>query len=321
LTGKALGGCITDVPGVRVGHAQSESGHTGATVLLLEQGAIAGIDVGGSAPATRETQLLNPTNMIMRIHAVLLTGGSTFGLQAAAGVQRFLEEQDIGFRASTGAIVPIVPTAAIFDLDVGRPRIYPDPAMGYAACQAASADATLQGAVGAGSGATCGKVLGSDHAMRGGLGTASMALPDGVVIGALAVCNAWGDIVHPDNGTILAGARHPNDPSRFLNSEEYIIDHRSIDTRFFGRDTTLCVVATNAKFSREETTKLAMMAQDGIARAIRPSHTLFDGDVVFALSAGDKEADVTVAGTIAARLIVHAIIRGVLAANAPVEQP
>jgi L-aminopeptidase/D-esterase-like protein len=303
-----------------VGHAQSESGHTGVSVLLLERGAMAGIDIGGSAPATRETELLNPTNMIVRIHALLLTGGSTFGLSAAGGVQRFLQEKDIGFRASTGAIVPIVPTAAIFDLDVGRPRIYPDSDMGYAACQNATAEASQQGTVGAGRGSTCGKVLGSSSAMRGGLGTASVTLPDGLVIGALAVCNAWGDVIDPDSGEIVAGARHPDPPRDFLRTEDYMINRRDIDTRFFGMDTTLCVVATNARFSREQVTKLAMMAQDGIARAIRPSHTMFDGDVVFALSLGDREIDVNIAGSIAARLIVGAIIRGVRAANS-VEEP
>jgi len=308
-------GCITDVPGVRIGHAQSESGHTGASVLLFERGAMAGIDIGGSAPATRETELLNPTNMIVRIHALLLTGGSTFGLSAAAGVQRFLQEQDIGFHASTGVVVPIVPTAAIFDLDVGRPRIYPDAHMGYDACCDAKSEPTRQGAVGAGSGAMCGKVLGTTGAMRGGLGTASVTFPDGLIIGALAVCNAWGDVINPNSGEIVAGAKDPNAPDRYLNTEDYIIDHRVIETRFFGMDTTLCVVATNARFSREQITKMAMMAQDGIARAIRPSHTMFDGDVVFALSHGNHKIDVNVAGSIAALLIVQAINRGVREAN------
>lgn len=310
-----ISGCISDVPGVRVGHAKSENGNTGVTVMLFERGAIAGFDIGGSAPATRETEMLNPTNMVMRIHAILLTGGSTFGLSAAAGVQRFLQEHNIGFSASTGVIVPIVPTAAIFDLDVGRPRIYPDADMGYAACQQAGAAPTAQGAVGAGSGAMCGKVLGSNYAMRGGLGTASITLPDGLVIGALAVCNAWGDVIDPDTSEIIAGARRPHAADQFLRTEDYIIDRRQIDTRFFGMDTTLCVVATNAGFSREQTTKLAMMAQDGIARAIRPSHTMFDGDVVFALSLGNKNIDVNIAGSLAARLLVSAIIRGVHAAN------
>ncbi len=306
--------CITDVPGVSVGHAQSEAGHTGCTVIMIEGGAIAGVDIGGSAPGMRESEMLNPTNMVVRIHAVLLAGGSTFGLNAAGGVQAFLQEQDIGFHASTGVVVPIVPTAVIFDLDVGKPRIYPDREMGWAACSAVSGQPTAQGPVGAGIGATCGKVLGSEHAMRGGLGTASVKLGNGVVIGALAVCNAWGDVVGPD-GRILVGARDPQDASRLLDTEEFLTDKSKLTTRHFGMDTTLCVVATNARFSREQATKLAMMAQDGIARAISPSHTMFDGDVVFALSHGDKEIDVNIAGSIAARLVTAAILRGVCEAN------
>src|SRR5690606_19732315 len=163
-------GCITDVPGCRVGHAQSESGRTGCTALLFDAGAMAGIDIGGSAPATRETEMLNPTNMIMRIHALVFAGGSTFGLAAAEGAQRYLWEKDIGYRASTGAVIPIVPAAAIFDLDVGRPHVYPNAGMGYAACVAATSEPSSQGSAGAGSGASCGKVLGSERAMRGGLG-------------------------------------------------------------------------------------------------------------------------------------------------------
>jgi L-aminopeptidase/D-esterase-like protein len=310
--------CITDVPGIRVGHAQSDKGHTGCSVILMEQGGIAGVDIGGSAPGMRETEMLNPTNMIMHIHAILLTGGSTFGLAAAGGVQQFLVEHDIGFHASTGVVVPIVPTAVIFDLDIGKPQIYPDREMGYRACHSASPDTSPLGLVGAGCGATCGKVLGSDQAMRGGLGTASALLANGVVIGALAVCNAWGDVVNPRLGKIVAGAKDPNRPVDFLDTEAYICRQSEVDTRYFGMDTTLCVVATNAKFSREQVTKLAMMAQDGIARAIRPSHTLFDGDVVFALSLApddQRQMDVNIAGSFAARLVEEAIIRGVCTAN------
>jgi L-aminopeptidase/D-esterase-like protein len=253
--------------------------------------------------------------MIVRIHALLLTGGSTFGLNAATGVQRFLQDKHIGFHASTGVIVPIVPTAAIFDLDVGRPQIYPDPAMGYAASAGATTEASQQGAIGAGLGATCGKVLGSEYAMRGGFGTASLRASDGLAIGVAVVCNAWGDIIDPDSGMIVAGARSPQQCDEFLDTERFMRTQRRIETRFFGMDTTLCVVATNARFSREQVTKLARMAQDGIARAIRPSHTLFDGDVVFALSLGDKEIDVNIAGSIAAQLVVGAIIRGVRMSN------
>lgn len=310
-------GCLTDVPGVLVGHAHSREGQTGCTVVLLEQGAIAGVDIGGSAPGMRETEMLNPTNMIVQIHAIMLAGGSTFGLQAAGGVQSYLQEKGIGFRASTGVVVPIVPSAVIFDLDVGKPQIYPSREMGYLACQQASASASPQGRVGAAYGATCGKVLGSEHAMRGGLGTASHRFPNGVVVGALAVCNAWGDVVDPEAGQIIAGARALDNKTHFLNTEAHLRDAPQFDTRFFGMDTTLCVVATNTRFNREQITKVAMMAQDGIARAVRPSHTMFDGDVVFSLSTvkGNQEMNVNIVGSVAAQLVAQAIVRGVLAAN------
>lgn len=301
------------VAGIRVGHAQSDVGHTGCTVVLCERGAVAGVDIGGSAPGTRETEMLNPTNMVMGIHAILLTGGSTFGLAAAGGVQAYLSDKGIGFRASTGAIVPIVPTACIFDLDVGRPRIYPDHAMGLRACEAATDAPQAPGAVGAGIGATCGKALGSDRAMRGGTGMASEEIAGGVVVGALAVCNAWGDVTNLRN-EIVAGARSSD--GSFLDTERWLRDQTGIDTRYFGMDTTLCVVVTNAKFSREQITKVAMMAQDGIARVTRPSHTLYDGDVVFALATGERDSAVTVVGSTAAQLVSRAIIRGVRAANA-----
>lgn len=314
---KRITGCLTDVPGVRVGHRQSDEGQTGCTVILLEQGAIAGVDIGGSAPGMRETEMLNPTNVIMRIHAIMLAGGSTFGLQAAGGVQSYLQEHEIGFRAATGVIVPIVPSAVIFDLDVGKPQIYPDRTMGYQACQAAKSSPTLQGRLGAAYGATCGKILGSDYAMRGGLGTASYELPNGVSVAALAVCNSWGDVVLPDTGGIIAGARASEQKTGFLNTETFLRVAPKFDTRFFGMDTTLCVVATNAKFSREQITKVAMMAQDGVARAVRPSHTMFDGDVVFALSMVNSkiETDVNIIGSLAAQLVSQAIVRGVTAAN------
>lgn len=310
--------CITDVPGIRVGHAVSTEGHTGCTVVLVEHGAIAGVDIGGSAPGMRETEMLNPTNMIVRIHALLLTGGSTFGLNAAGGVQQFLQERDIGFTASTGVVVPIVPTAVIFDLDVGKPRIYPNRAMGLAACEAATEDVSPEGRIGAGIGATIGKILGSELAMRGGLGTASVRLDNGVTVGALAVCNAWGDVVNPRRGQIVAGARHPEAETSFLDTESYIFGQTELATRYFGMDTTLCIVATDGAFTREQTTKIAMMAQDGIARVIRPSHTLFDGDVVFALATLGRPAqavDVNIVGSVAARLVETAIVRGVCLAN------
>jgi L-aminopeptidase/D-esterase-like protein len=310
-------GCLTDVPGIKLGHAQSDEGKTGCTVVILEEGAIAGVDIGGSAPGMRETEMLNPTNMILKIHAILLSGGSTFGLQAAGGVQRFLQEREIGFMASTGVIIPIVPSAVIFDLDIGKPQIYPGTKMGYEASKAATSSPSKQGKIGAAFGATCGKVLGSEHAMNGGLGTASYKLPNGVIVSALAVCNSWGDVIHPDMGEIIAGARYPGKKDKFLNTENFILEAPRFKTRYFGMDTTLCVVATNARFSREQITKVAMMAQDGIARTIRPSHTMLDGDVVFALSTNNSEnvVDVNIVGSVAALLVSHAIVRGVLAAN------
>lgn len=313
ITGSA--GCITDVPGIRLGHAQSETGHTGCTVVLAERGAMAGVDIGGSAPGMRESEMLNPTNMVVRIHAVLLAGGSTFGLNAAGGVQRFLQEQDIGFHASSGVVVPIVPTAVIFDLDVGKPRIYPDREMGWAACQAATSDHSPQGPYGAGIGATCGKIMGTDHSMKGGTGTVSVKLDNGVIIGALSVCNAWGDVVDSYTGRIIAGARMEPDSDRFLDTEYHLGTQTRLSTRYFGMDTTLCVVATNAKLTREQATKVAMMAQDGIARVVRPSHTMFDGDVVFVLSVGDKETDVNIVGSVAARLVAAATVKAVCASN------
>lgn len=324
-----LKGCITDVPGLRVGHAASTAGKTGCTVVLAEHGAIAGVDIGGSAPGMRETEMLTPTNMVMRTHAILLTGGSTFGLNAAGGVQQFLQERDIGFTASTGVIVPIVPSAVIFDLDIGKPRIYPDRSMGLAASEAAVTDASPEGRIGVGVGATVGKVLGSEQAMYGGVGTASVRLANGVTVGVLAVCNAWGDIVHPKTGRILAGARGGGSEGgtegaegELLDTESYIAGLTELGTRYFGMDTTLCVVATDGAFTREQITKVAMMAQDGIARVIRPSHTMFDGDVVFALStrsrAGEPVAasvDVNIVGSAAARLVETAIVRGVCIGN------
>jgi L-aminopeptidase/D-esterase-like protein len=312
--------CITDVPGIKVGHAQNEEGPSGCTVVLCEKGAVAGVDIGGSAPGTRETEMLNPTNSVMGIHAILLTGGSTFGLAAASGVQEYLEQHDIGFHASTGVVVPIVPSACIFDLDIGKPRTYPHHSTGLKACQAAVDTISPIGAVGVGVGATCGKALGSDCAMRGGVGSASAKLPGGVIVGALAVCNAWGDVVNL-RGETIAGARRAEDSKEFLETESWMFEQESLETRYFGMDTTLCVVATNAVFTREQITKVAMMAQDGIARVTRPSHTMFDGDVVFSLSTGSQTCNVNIVGAMAASLICKAIIRGVRAANtAPTHQ-
>lgn len=309
-------GSITDVPGISVGHAHDSEAQTGCTVILCgEEGATAGVDVRGAAPGTRETDLLDPSNLVERVHAILLTGGSAFGLDAAGGVMRYLEERDIGFNTAV-ARVPIVPAAVIFDLAVGNPKVRPDARMGYEACEHAKADSTEEGRIGAGIGAAVGKITGIANASSGGIGMASVELTGGAIVGVIVVVNAFGDIINPSNGQILAGARagrHWLDTSRAIASAG---DHRSkakppAAPHPFAviTNTTLAVVATNAKLTKAQARKVASMAQDGFARAIRPAHTMFDGDVVFALSTGNVQSDVTTIGSIAAELTAQAIVR------------
>ncbi len=307
---------LTDVFGIRVGHWTDQEGGTGCTVVLCPQGAVAGVDVRGGAPATRETDLLHPTCTVQEVHAIVLSGGSAFGLAAAYGVMRWLEERGYGFDAGV-AKVPIVPAASIFDLPVGRADARPDAAAGYAASQAAHDGPVAEGNVGAGTGATVGKILGFSQATKGGLGTASKVLANGIIVAALAVVNAVGDVIDPETGAILAGARRPI-MGGFANSETFIqsktgqtlqslVDKRS--------NTTLAVVATNVRLDKAQATRVAMMAHDGLARVIRPSHHPLDGDVIFALSLGDRQADVGIVGTAAAQVVAQAVVRGVLMAD------
>jgi L-aminopeptidase/D-esterase-like protein len=320
-------GTITDVPGVRVGHATDLQGLTGCTVLLCEKGAVGGVDQRGGAPGTRETDLLRPMHLVQKAHAVLLTGGSAFGLAAADGVMRYLEERGVGFDARV-ARVPIVPAAVLFDLDLGDAQARPDAAMGYAACQAASEGPVAEGCVGAGTGATLGKVLGPGRALKSGLGSAVVDLGGGVLVGALVAVNTFGDVVDPQTGVILAGARK-------LRSDEFAdtlqvmksrlgkmvlrlasFDKLRMTSKFRIRSNTLIgVVATNARLSKEEANKVAQMAQDGVARAVRPAHTMFDGDTLFALSTGRKGADVNLIGAFAAEVVAQAVVRAVRAAE------
>ncbi|HJZ97126.1 MAG TPA: P1 family peptidase [Candidatus Solibacter sp.] len=309
-------GSIADVPGIQVGHAQDSEARTGCTVLLCgREGAVAGVDVRGAAPGTRETDLLDPSNLVDRVHAIVMTGGSVFGLDSACGVVRFLEERGIGY--DTGAArVPIVPAAVIYDLGVGKAHVRPDSAMGYEACQRASDREVREGQIGAGAGATVGKIIGHDHASPGGVGTASIKLRDGATVGVLVVVNSFGDIVDPATGEILAGARRP-DASGWLDTLSELAqapsDVGSVkpgSKSFPGiENTTLAVVATDAAFSKAQARRIASMAHDGLARAIRPVHTMFDGDTVFALSTGKARSDVTTVGAVAADLISTAIAR------------
>ncbi len=263
---------ITDVPGIRVGHDTNLEAATGCTVVLCASPAVGGVDVRGGSPATRETDLLRPMNLVEEVHAVVLTGGSAFGLDAASGVMRYLEEQGQGFDAGV-ARVPIVPAAAIFDLAFGSATIRPDAASGYRASEQATDDGTEQGNVGAGTGATVGKMAGPAFMMKGGLGSASTRLNGDIIVGAIVAVNAAGDVIDPETRQTVAGARNPLGGFIFENP--------------IG-NTTIAVVATNAALSKEEVNKVAQMAHNGLAQALRPAHTMFDGDTVFALALGPR---------------------------------
>ncbi|HEY0756667.1 MAG TPA: P1 family peptidase [Ktedonobacteraceae bacterium] len=296
---------ITDVPGIRVGHDTNLEAGTGCTVILCETPAVGGVDVRGGAPATRETDVLRPLHMVEEVHAILLTGGSAYGLDAASGVMRYLEEQGRGYDTGV-ARVPIVPAAAIFDLAFGSANVRPDAAAGYRACEQATEESTAQGNVGAGTGATVGKMAGPAFMMKGGLGSASMSVSGEIVIGAIVVVNAAGDVIDPATQQIVAGARNPLGGYIFANP--------------IG-NTTIAVVATNAALSKEEANKVAQMAHNGLAQALRPAHTMFDGDTVFALALGENAArqsnrdnaalQTSLIGAAAATVLARAIVKAV----------
>ena len=300
-------GTITDVPGIKVGHAHDLQALTGCTVVLCEEGAVAGVDQRGGAPGTRETDLLRPAHLVERVHAVLLTGGSAFGLDAAGGVMRWLEERQVGYE--TGAArVPIVPAAVIYDLSLGRAEVRPDAGMGYKACQNAVSLSPAQGCVGAGTGASVGKARGLQWAMKSGLGSASLRTKKGLVVAALAVVNALGEVVDPSNGRIIAGARSPR--GGLLRTLDVLAEQAG-GVEFVGSNTTIGVVATNAALTKEHTSKVAQMAQDGLARAVIPAHTLLDGDTIFSLSLGKVQADVSLVGALAAEIFARAVLQAV----------
>jgi L-aminopeptidase/D-esterase-like protein len=307
---------LTAVPGLRVGHWSDLDGGTGCTVMLCPPGgAVAGVDVRGGAPGTRETDLLRPECTVGRVHALLLGGGSAFGLAAADGVMRWLEERGIGYDVGI-ARVPIVPAAILFDLPVGRPDVRPDAAAGYAACSAAHADPVAQGNVGAGVGASVGKARGLKYATKGGLGSASILRPDGLIVAALAVVNAFGNVYDPRTGQPIAGARLTDEQGSFVDfADPVAILAESRDFRFAAANTTLAVVATNGSLTKSGATKVAQMAHDGLARAIRPLHTSIDGDVVFCLSCGERSVSADVAGALAADVLAQAVVNAVLAAD------
>jgi L-aminopeptidase/D-esterase-like protein len=299
------------IPGLQVGHAQNFEAATGCTVVLTPYGAVGGVDQRGGAPGTRETDLLRPLHLVEKVHAVLLTGGSAFGLAAADGVMRWLEERDFGLDVAV-AKVPIVPTAVLFDLAIGRADVRPDAAMGYAACEEA-VKPRLQprvGTVGAGTGATVGKIMGPKVQMKGGLGAAVIELGQGVLVGALIAVNCFGDVVHPETGRILAGARKLPEEG-FVDTMYLLKQQMTVGFSGLG-NTVIGIVATNATLSKEAVNKVAQMAHAGLARAIRPAHTLFDGDTLFALATGqDQPAEVNVIGAWAAEATAWAIVDAV----------
>ncbi len=304
-------GGITDVAGIEVGHYTDGEHGTGCTVVLCKAGAVGGVDVRGSAPGTRETDLLRPSNHVSEVHAVVLSGGSAFGLDAASGVVQYLAEHDFGYQA--GPIkVPIVPAAILFDMGIAMHKTHPRADDGYQACLNASTDLVAEGSVGAATGATVAKILGWERGIMGGIGTASVDLGDGTVVGAIMAVNAGGGIYEPDTGALVAGPR--NDDNTMTDPMEALLSPDYIDARTpFGTNTTIGVVATNAILTKEQANKLASIAHDGLALAVRPAHTMRDGDTIFALGTGegDQPADMLRLGAAAVTCVSRAIVRGV----------
>jgi L-aminopeptidase/D-esterase-like protein len=305
---------ITAVSGLLVGHWTDEDAATGCTVVLCPNGAVASADVRGGAPGTRETDLLRPGGLVERAHAVLLTGGSAYGLDAAAGVMHWLEERDKGFPVQAG-VVPIVVAAVLFDLSLGRPDVRPDAAAGYAACQAASGKPPGEGSVGAGTGATVAKALGVERALKGGVGSARETSEDGLSVGALVAVNSFGEVVDPDSGRVLAGPRAEG--GGFADTLAVLRSRPGLSPFSASTNSTIGVVATDAVLSKSDCYRLAVMAQAGLTRAIRPAHTPVDGDTVFALATGGSAvpADLLRLGALAGRAVERAILRAVSAAT------
>ncbi|MCG9130881.1 P1 family peptidase [Candidatus Poribacteria bacterium] len=296
---------LTAIEGIKVGHATDPTAETGCTVILCPAGATAGVDVRGAAPGTRETEALRPGRLVQKVHAVLLTGGSAFGLDAAGGVVQYLEEQNVGFPAGT-VRVPIVPAAVIFDLGVGNPHVRPDREMGYQACLNATDEPVAIGTVGAGTGATVGKAPGVSSS-PGGVGSACKYLDSGLIVAAIVVVNALGNVVDPRTGEIVAGGK---ENGSFVDITERLLDADLVS----GTNTTIGVVATNATLTPAEVHRVAEMAHDGMACAIRPAHTMFDGDTLFSIATGTHTgSSVNTVGILAAEVVAEAIVKAVTA--------
>lgn len=303
---------LVDIPGIRLGNAQNLAAATGCTVILCPAGVTAGVDVRGGAPGTRETDLLKPENLVDKIHGLVLAGGSAFGLDAASGVMRYLEENGFGFDVGV-ARVPIVPAAVLFDLPCGDARVRPDRAMGYQACVNSEDAPFLLGTVGAGTGATVGKVFGMERAMKGGLGAHCVKIGE-LIVGAVVAVNCLGDVIDPATGCIVAGAMQL-DPPRFLDSETGLLQQCDQTGNRFSGNTTIGAIISNANLTKAQATKVSSMAHDGYARTMRPAHTLLDGDTIFTLSVGGVSADVSAVGVLAAKVMEQAVLTAVRSAS------
>ncbi len=297
---------ILDVKGLKVGQVEDNEGLTGCTVVICEEGAVCGVDVRGSAPGTRETDLLDPINMIQKVHAVVLSGGSAFGLESTCGVSKYLEENNIGFDVGV-AKVPIVVGAVLFDLAVGDAKCRPDKKMGYKACEQATDKVLKQGNYGAGCGATVGKIRGLEYAMKGGIGSYSIKLSNGLVVSALIAVNAFGDVY--ENGNVIAGVLN-DDKTQILNSYE-IMKNGFTKGGFSIDNTTIGIVATNAKLTKAECKKVSQMAHNGYAKSIFPIHTPHDGDTIFTMATGEIETDITLLGSLAVEVVEKSIINAI----------
>ncbi len=310
---------LTDIPGITVGHAQDLAAITGCTVVLCESGAIGGVDQRGGAPGTRETDAIRPMHLVNRIHAVILSGGSAFGLDAASGVMKYLEEKDIGYKAGE-VKVPIVASAILFDLGIGDKLIRPDSQMGYDACKNASKQPPEQGNFGAGTGATVGKIFGMQHAMKAGIGHACIDAGNGVLVGAIVAVNAFGDVINPSNGNIVAGARcFQAGPAKMGCGPVFADTLKTMNSRI-GRvilgmvsiqNTVIGIVVTNAKLDNVSCNKVAQMAHNGIAKTIQPAHTMLDGDTMFCMATQKKKADINIIGALSVEAVSQAILNAI----------
>lgn len=303
---------FTEIEGISVGNAQDLEAITGCTVIMCKEGATAGVDVRGGSPGTRETDLLKPENLVDKIHAVVLAGGSAFGLDAASGVMKFLEERKVGFDVQV-TVVPIVCSAILFDLNIGDYRVRPDSKMGYEACMNATNSQCLNGSIGAGTGATVGKFFGNERAMKGGLGSYAIQVGD-LKVGSIVAVNCLGDVIDPLTGEILAGLLDESG-EKLIGTENELIKLYREKKNVFSGNTTIGVVATNGKFTKSQANKLASMAHNGYGRTMRPAHSIFDGDTIFTMATGKVEADINVVGLLAARTMEQAIVNAVKGAT------